>query len=436
MKQLLSLLFIDYSNLRSIKYTVTICLFAIGFCIISFIVGKDVSLQGDFTVFWQAGKNYLNGVSLYSRIGGAERYIYPPFAAMCFQLLALTSLHKAAAIYCFCNLLFWVMIIYYTQKIILTLLPKSTHVKQALLIAFILSFRYFLYHTWFIQMNELVLLLSLAGIYNFLIKKDKYAIALLVVAVFIKILPIFILVWILSKSNYKNYLRALIYTAVCITIPLVIRGTHQGVIDLQEYYISFLQPFETGRVEAELQNYGLSAALHKIFSYTEDGDKYHYIITILSSSTINAIYKSIIILLLVAFAGMLAYSRLKKAPISLYEICFILLFTHLISGITWEYHLVSLFFVVAVLAINYFNSKDGNKWGYYLFGFLLFFNLILGGDTVGYYLYYKSCGSSLLTWLLLLLSIYSVIEYIKEKKSTNRINLLSRKCYTRDKHFL
>jgi hypothetical protein len=417
MKKALAILFIDYDKLRSAKYISIISLFIIAFSIISVIVGRDISLQADFTVFWQAGKNYINGLSLYSRIGGAERYIYPPFAAMCFQLLALFSLHQAAALYCFCNLLFWVMIIYYTQKIILHIRPRETHIKWVLLIAFILSFRYFLYHTWFVQMNEVVLLLSLAGVYNHLIKKDNTAILLLVIASFIKIIPIFMLIWVLSKSNYKNYIRTVIYTILCIAIPLILRGFYQGIIDIQEYYITFLQPFQEGRVEPKLQNYGLSAALYKVFSFTEDGEKYKYIITILPTATISLIYKLIIISLLIAFAGMLIYSKLKKVSISLNEISFVLLFTHLASGITWEYHLISLFFIIATLTSDYFNTTK-NKWIFYALGFLLFFNLIIGGDTVGYYLYYKSCGGSLLTWLLLLLCIYNIAGYIKYVKKS------------------
>ena len=422
MKNVLKLFFIDYDKIRSTKYLFLIALIAIGFIVFSIIVGRDISLRGDFTVFWQAGKNYTDGFSLYSCIGGTERYIYPPFAAMCFQLLALFSLHQAAALYCFCNLLFWVMIIYYTKKIILYLNHQSKNINWILIIAFILSFRYFLYHIVFVQMNELVLLLSLAGIYNYLIKKNNYAIILLVIASFIKIIPIFMLLWVLSKSNYKNYLRTVFYAALCLVIPLLMRGIHQGVIDIQEYYISFLRPFQEGRVEPKMQNYGLSAALYKVFSFTEDGNDYGYIITILQTTTIDLIYKCIITCLVLSFAGMLIYSRLKKSAVSLYEIGFVLCFTHLVSGITWEYHLVSLFFIIAVIAVDYFNSTK-NKWIYYMLGFILFFNLIIGGDTVGFYLYYKSCGSSLLTWLLLILSIYNLVGYIKQK-NTQLHNLL------------
>ena len=269
-------------------------------------------------------------------------------------------------------------------------------------------------------MNEIVLLLSLVSVYYFFIKKDHYAIPLLVMAVFIKIIPVFMLIWILSRSSYKNYLRTLMYSLLCLCIPIIWRGFTQGIIDLQEYYHSFLQPFQEGRVEPKLQNYGLAAALYKLFSITKEGAEYHYTLYILSDHTIQLVYKMLIGMLLLFFASMLLSGRIKKRPVSLFEISFVLLFTHLISGITWEYHLVSLYFIIATLSIDFFESKK--KRVYYFFFFLLFFNLIIGGDTVGYYLYYKSCGASLLTWLLLLLCIYNIIRYLTASKKSEMIS--------------
>ena len=420
MKRIARLFFIDPDKLKNTKYVYLLVSLVLIMLFFSIQVGRDVSLQGDFMVFWQAGKNFTQGVSLYSQIGGAERFIYPPFAAMLFQFLALFPVPVAGAMYCFCNLLMWILIIQFTKRIILHLKPNSTHLNKALLIAWILSFRYFLYHTWFIQMNEIVLLLSLVSVYYFFIKKDHYAIPLLVMAVFIKIIPVFMLIWILSRSSYKNYLRTLMYSLLCLCIPIIWRGFTQGIIDLQEYYHSFLQPFQEGRVEPKLQNYGLAAALYKLFSITKEGAEYHYTLYILSDHTIQLVYKMLIGMLLLFFASMLLSGRIKKRPVSLFEISFVLLFTHLISGITWEYHLVSLYFIIATLSIDFFESKK--KRVYYFFFFLLFFNLIIGGDTVGYYLYYKSCGASLLTWLLLLLCIYNIIRYLTASKKSEMIS--------------
>jgi glycosyl transferase family 87 len=399
-------------------------LLSIIFGLLSYSIGKEVGIAGDFTVFWQAGTNFINNLPLYARIGGAERYIYPPFAAMCFQLFALVSLHQAAAIFCFCNCLIWLLIIYYTRKILLLTSATVKQINYSLIISFLLSFRYFWYHIGFIQMNELVLLLTLAGVYYFLIEKSSIAIPLLVIATFIKIIPVLVLIWVLSKSNYKNYVRAAVYFLLCMIAPIIFRGIHQGVADLQDYYVTFLQPFKDGRVEPKLQNYGLAAALFKMFSFTPDGETYHYIITLLNPITINLIYKSIIVLSLIAFVVMIVYSRLIAKQISLLELGFILMFTHLLSGITWEYHLVTLFFVIPLLYLNFINAKPTSKWLYYALGIFLLFNSIVGADTVGYYLYYKSCGYSLLTWMLLFLEIYFITVYLFFKK--NRLELNSK----------
>ncbi|HVA98684.1 MAG TPA: glycosyltransferase family 87 protein [Bacteroidia bacterium] len=410
-KIVLKPLFLSKSKLSNYRYLTVVAFLLIIFSIFSYIIGNKVSLDGDFNVFWQAGKNYLNGVSLYSQIGGAERFIYPPFAAMSFQFFALFSLHQAAAIFCFFNFLFWIMIIYYTQHLLLFYKLNPKQINYALLIAFILSLRYFLYHIKFIQMNEIVLLMSLAGIYHFLHHKINTAIILLVIATFIKIIPLFILLLILSKCNYKKYFLTFFCVIICIVLPVLMRGKTQGFVDIHEYYITFLAPFQHGRVEPKLQNYGLEAALYKLFSYTDNGNKYNYIITILSPETINLIYKIIIGFLLVAFAIIVFPFKTKKQIITLHEICFVLLFTHLLSGITWEYHLVTLFFVIAVLTMDYFNAPKKYRLLYYILGIILLFNSIIGTSTIGTYLYYKSCGFSLLTWLLLVLAIYSFGKY-------------------------
>jgi len=416
----------DFYLLNNKKATILIgtLLFIISI-LISFPIGMEVNLLSDFTVFWQAGRNYIDNLPLYSNIGGARRYIYPPFASMCFQLFAVLSLHQAAIFFSICNCLFWVMTIDYARKILLLTSATVKQVNYSLLIGFLLSFRYFLYHLSFVQMNSLVLLLTLSGIYYFLTKKNNLAILLLVIATFIKTIPILILIWVLSKSNYKNYLRTTIYFVLCILLPILFRGVHQGINDLHDYYTTFLQPFKDGRIEPELQNYGLAAALFKMFSYTPDGDKYQYIISTLDSSVIMLIYKCIIIFSFLSFLLLLIYSRFVNKTISLLEIGFTLMFTHLLSGITWEYHLVTLFFVIPLLFLNFLNTSPTYKWLYYILGVFLIFNSIIGADTVGFYLYYKSCGYSLLTWMLLFLEFYFLFIYLFAKNDKMKLQILN-----------
>src|SRR5690242_1669121 len=103
----LNYLLIDPYKLRRKKYLLLVLLVFALFIFVAFTEGMHMGRGGDFTVFWFAGKNFIEHNDLYSRIGGAERYIYPPFAAMLFQLLAIFSLKTSAVIYTFINLLLY-----------------------------------------------------------------------------------------------------------------------------------------------------------------------------------------------------------------------------------------------------------------------------------------------------------------------------------------
>lgn len=414
---LLPYFFLNKEKIRQPKYLVFIFILLVAFSVSSYFIGKGVALYADFTVFWQAGKNFSEGLSLYSRVGGAERYIYPPFAAMCFQSFSWLSLQQAATVFCFFNHLCWILIIYYTKQILILVGFAAEQSRAFLFIAFILSFRYFLYHISFMQMNELVLLLSLLGCYYHLINKNNQAILVLVVATFIKIIPIFILLWVLRKCKVRKYLLSIFVASFCVLVPLAVRGIAQGSMDISEYYTTFLEPFKQGRVEPNMHNYALNAALYKIFSYTEDGAKHGYIISLLSPKTIDIIYKTIALFLLAGFFWILNPFKKESNYQYAYHISFILMMTHLISGITWEYHLVSLFFVLSVVASDYLNAQKTQKKYYYLLGAFLLFNSLIGSDTVGFYLFYKSCGYSFLTWQLLVLAGYMLYKSVKKQKT-------------------
>src|SRR6185312_12611417 len=88
---------IDTNRLSDWKYSLLwIALFAF-VVVYSILNSRSIRIDSDFTVFWTAGHNFTSGADLYNRTGGAERYIYPPFAAMLFQLFALVPLKVAAS---------------------------------------------------------------------------------------------------------------------------------------------------------------------------------------------------------------------------------------------------------------------------------------------------------------------------------------------------
>lgn len=381
------------------------------FVFISMNMGNGLKLQADFTVFWQAGKNFSSNLGLYERIGGAERFIYPPFAAMLFQVFGLFSLQTAGAIWAFVNLLMWLMLVHVLREVFrFTNIPEKL-INRSLLFAFLLSFRYFWYHLMFMQMNVLVLLLSMCGLLFFLKKNNPASIACLVIATGIKVLPIIFLGWMLSKMNIKYWFTALLFACILIVLPIIWRGLDLGIQDLKDYYVSFLEPFQQGRVEPKLQNYALSAAIYKWFVPLSISSPYFSPIMQLNPQLVGLIYKVFLIVFVLLFLFVLAYSRFIVKKISMNEIGFILLLTHLISGITWEYHLVSLLVVYAI----YFANEDSEKksWkriGDYFLLFFMIFNAIVGMDTVGKQAYYMACGYSFLTLLMFVLLIVNVFK--------------------------
>jgi hypothetical protein len=419
MNKLLPYLLIQPDKLKFTWYKMLIAIVLGLFVFISMNMGYGLKLQADFTVFWQAGKNYSNNLGLYERIGGAERFIYPPFAAMLFQVLGLFSLQTAGAIWAFVNLIMWLMLVHVMREVFRFTNLSDKLINRSMLIAFILSFRYFWYHLMFMQMNVLVLLLSMMGFLFFLRKNTMAAIACLVVATGIKVLPIIFLGWMLSKMNVKQWFVAILIAFIVFILPIIGRGLDLGIQDLNDYYVSFLEPFQQGRVEPKLQNYALSAALYKWFVPLSIASPFFAPIIELNAQWVGIIYKVLFIILVLIYFFILAYSRFVVKKISLHELSFILLLTHLISGITWEYHLVSLMIVYAM----YFSFERSSinpiqKAGYYSMLVFMIFNSIVGMDTVGKQAYYMSCGYSFLTILMLVLLIDSIRNVLRTQSNS------------------
>jgi hypothetical protein len=78
--------------------------------------GLSEDQHGDFYIFWSAGLNFLQGRVLYAQIGGAEEFLYPPFAPMIFQILAWIPFNIAACIFSFFNLAGWFGVLFLAKK--------------------------------------------------------------------------------------------------------------------------------------------------------------------------------------------------------------------------------------------------------------------------------------------------------------------------------
>jgi len=409
---------IDTNRLSDWKYSLLwIALFAF-VVVYSILNSRSIRIDSDFTVFWTAGHNFTSGADLYNRTGGAERYIYPPFAAMLFQLFALVPLKVAASIYTFVNFLLFLLFIGLAREVLHYFISDDKKINIALIFGVLCSFRFFWYHTQFIQMNELMIILCLASVNASLKNKEWPAAALLVFAIFIKILPVFFIPWLVLRSNYKMIFKLIVCVVLCITLPWLWRGWQAGITDIHNYYITFLEPFQNGRVEPEFHNQSLAAVIYKVCIPTTNDPGYNYQLLPLGFTGAALFYKISFLFLGGLLMGFLVWERFILKGNTLRGLAMIVICMHLLSGITWEYHLVSLLFAYAVFAFYFWKKKNLlQKIIFYVLGFFVVLFSFVGKDTVGITLYHYLEGYGVVTWTMVLLFLFMLLVKLPDEKA-------------------
>jgi hypothetical protein len=164
-------------------------------------------------------------------------------------------------------------------------------------------------------------------------------------------------------------------------------------------------------VVTTFRNQNLAAMIHRAFIPSASGDVKPYDYAYLSSHAAAAplVYHVAAAVILAIFLVYLLRRRITHQPIAALEICSVFLVGHLLSGITWKAHLVTLVFVSYV-----FFSLDRKMlprmWSWALWpawGGL--FIVGLGRDLVGSRLHHYMAGYSVFVWVMLLLFGLSVV---------------------------
>ena len=149
-------------------------------------------------------------------------------------------------------------------------------------------------------------------------KKKMPAIICFVIATFIKIIPVFFLIWLVFRGNFKTYIRIILMVSACIFIPFILRGFNTGWMDLKNYYLQFIKPFQEGRVEYPFSNQSLSAAVYRLFQpltdtqnigedHAQDFQPFYLPIEI-----VKKIYTYIVATLFLSFIVFLSFTTLRS----------------------------------------------------------------------------------------------------------------------------
>jgi Glycosyltransferase family 87 len=308
--------------------------------------GVEERVGHDFHVFWQAGRNFTSGAPLYhDYLPGARLFKYPPFAAMVFQPLGLFPLKVAGVLFSFVNLVLWVLAVWLTREIVVrTSMPRrSTWVP--VLLATLLSAQFFLDNFHHVQMNGVILVLILLGIHAHLRERDLATAGYLVAATAIKVSPIFFLAWLFIRGRRRAWLAAAPLAAICVVLPLVLRGPATGVAELREYYDSFLAGHQHGEVREYTRGHNIASWVNRMVLQKQIDRATAAPEREAVERKGHLLYRVMWIAVLVAFLAKLLWLRVRRAPLTAFELSLTFLASLLLSPITFTANLVFLLFV-------------------------------------------------------------------------------------------
>lgn len=359
----------------------------------------------DFHVFWQAGHDFSHGLPLYSPLPGARRFLYPPFAAQLFQVLGLVPLKTAAWLFYVASVGLILWAIRLTRDIVQRLEPTRRPVLLPLILSIAVSAVFMLDNLVHVQVNLLTFVLCLLGIRAFIDRREVAAGGWLVTATAVKITPVFFLAWVVIRGSRRNLAAVAAFGALCLGLPILQRGFTQGPSDLTAYYQTFLHQFASGGVVTSFRNQNLAAMIHRAFIPSASGDvqPYDYAYLPFGAAAAPLVYRVAAVLMLAAFVAYLIRRRTTRQPVGTLEVCSVFLASHLLSGITWKAHLVTLLFVSYVFFSLDPKSVRG-KWRWTLWTAWAGIAAIgLGRDLVGSRIHHYMAGYSAFVWVMLLL---------------------------------
>jgi hypothetical protein len=360
----------------------------------------------DFYVFWQAGYNFAHGLPLYQG-EGPRTFIYPPFAAQLFQVLAVFPLKAAGALFYVASVALVAAAAWLTRDIVKRLgVEPSRHLP--LILAVVFSGQFILNNLNLLQVNLVTFVLCLLAVRGTVMGRQRSA-GWAAVATAVKITPVFFVVWAVIRGGWRALRAALTVGLVCLLLPVVQRGPRQGETDLVEYYSTFLQEFAAGKVVTSYTNQNLAALVFRAVTVPDSPQPFEYYYLPSLQSAAPLIYRALALAVLSVFLIHLVRLAKARRPITAWEIGSVFLTAHLLSGITWKAHLVTLLFVFyTFLCVDPHTIEWRSGWALRCAWLGIAVIGLAGRDLVGTTAHHYLGGYSVFVWVMLGLLVLSI----------------------------
>lgn len=330
------------------QYWYVFLLFSVLAVICSIKEALTENASGDPYIFWAAGQKFLQGMPLYEPINGAQEYLYPPIAAVIFQLLALMPFPVAVGVFTFVNFLAWLALLGLTYLILRIYFPDA-RLKTAMLIGGLATIRYFWHNIIWVNVNVLVALFSVSGLYIYLKGRQTTGIGLLTLAMWFKVMPLLLINIFIIRKPGPTLIRVGGFSLLMALILLVFRGANQGIQDYLDFWHVAFKPFLLeGKVYIDWIAFGVSATLSKLLIAHPDVNGIHYNIVNWSPAVVGKI-SLVVRLALVGLTYYQVWRSCHRSQVPLLNILLAYLTILLVAGVSWEGHHVVLLPVIAGL---------------------------------------------------------------------------------------
>ncbi|MFA5088787.1 MAG: glycosyltransferase family 87 protein [Candidatus Omnitrophota bacterium] len=196
----------------------------------------------DFRVYYATGERFLKREDIYSRPEESiTPFKYSPMFAMLVSPLSLFSKHAASQILFTLNFLALIIVIILAKKLIEV---QSLSLKENVLLCFfsiLLTFRFILQVWDSGQVNLIMFLLVLLGLY--LLRKDRVigAAACIAFSIMFKYMPAVFLPYFLVKRKFKAVFFILAFIAVFCFFPMLYTGVQRGADYLRVWIPSIVE---------------------------------------------------------------------------------------------------------------------------------------------------------------------------------------------------
>jgi len=393
----------------------------VAFMVFAFTRAKKETDFGDFHVFWLAGKTLLEGGDIYYVAPGLRAFIYPPFAAILFIPLALLPFKIACFFFFLVNLFCFIFTVQTVKKILALYINDEKILKYSQYAAIALIFKISWNNLMMVQVNQLLYVFVVLGIYNFLTKKENWAIFYFCIAISMKVFPILFAFWVVIRGSKLAVPKFVLGAIICIVLPFLFTGPTKGIQQLDWFYNDFILPQSKSKsIGFGYASQSLTSLINRTVVKSQLTTEPNYALIDIGEPASHKIISIVQLSLFLLMCSVFLYSRVKKLNLNMMEPSLVILICHLISSATWKAHMVGMILVYIVIASDIIKRYQQSSLGFITKLFVLYmaFVSLFGQILIGKKLqmHFNAYGDH--TFAMIFCLIYILYMFKKECQQT------------------